>query len=91
MMFCKKHLGATLAGLGAVAYIVCHFWGYVVPADLQQLHMDLLRMSFIGWTGMNVQSFVLGIVQSAIWSWLIGAAFAIIGKWCAGSCKMLKK
>ncbi|NCS66804.1 hypothetical protein GW777_00300 [Candidatus Peregrinibacteria bacterium] len=91
MMLCKKHLGATLAGLGVVAYVVCHFWGFVVPADVQELHADLLRISVLGWSGMNLTSFILGIVQWAIWGWLIGAAFATIGKWCATSCSMVKK
>lgn len=91
MMLCKKHLGATLAGVGAAAYVVCHFWGLVVPADLQALHADLIRMSVLGWSGMNVSSFVLGVIQWAIWGWLIGAAFASIGKLCAKTCSRLKK
>ena len=91
MMLCKKHLGATLAVLGAVIYIVCHLWGYVVPVELQELHADLLRISIIGWTGMNVTSFILGVIQFAIWGLLVGVAFASIGKWCASSCSMMKK
>lgn len=91
MMLCKKHLGATLAGLGAVAYVACYFWGLVVPADLRGLHADLLRISVPGWTGMNATSFILGIVEWAVWGWLIGAAFATIGGWCAKSCSMIKK
>lgn len=91
MMLCKKHLPVTLAGFGAVAYAVCHFWYYAVPADLQQLHADLLRMSVLGWSGMNVTSFILGVVEWAVWGWLIGIVFVAIGSSCAKTCSACKK
>lgn len=91
MMLCKKHLGATLAFLGAVSYVVCHLWGFVLPIDVQELHQNLLRISVLGWSGMNVTSFVLGVLEWAVWGWIIGVAFATIGTWCAKSCSMIKK
>lgn len=90
MMTCKKHLAATLAGVGALAYAVCHFWVYAVPADLMGLHQDLLRMSVLGWSGMNVQSFVLGLIEWAVWGALLGLAISTIGAWCAKGCSKMK-
>jgi len=33
MMLCKNHVGVTLGVLGGLFYIVCHFWGFVLPAE----------------------------------------------------------
>lgn len=86
MMLCKKHLGATLAIVGAVVFVLCSLWGYVIPVDVRELHADLLRISVLGWSGMNVTSFVLGIVQWAIWGWIIATVFGAISSWCEKSC-----
>ncbi|MBI5370300.1 hypothetical protein HZA85_03870 [Candidatus Uhrbacteria bacterium] len=86
MMLCKKHLGATLAVFGVVAYVACMLWGLVIPVEVQSLHADLLRISVLGWSGMNAQSLILGAVQWAVWGWIIGAVFATIGGVCAKSC-----
>ena len=86
-MRCKGHLSAILACLGAAAYLVCHVWGYVVPSDVQALHADLLRISVLGWSGMNLRSLLLGTVQWAVWGWVVGHAFTWFGIMCARSCR----
>lgn len=91
MMLCRKHLGMTLAILGALWFVVCHFWGLLLPADVQAFHVMFLRISVLGWTGMNLTSLALGIIQWAIWGGLIGVSFATVGLWCAKSCSLLKK
>lgn len=83
---CKNKFCVKLAMLGAVAYVVCHFWGYVIPAELQELHTNLIRISVLGWTGMNVSSFILGVVQWAIWGCLICMFLRVTGKCCKKVC-----
>jgi len=90
-MLCKKHLAMILAILGGLWYIICHFWGLLLPVDVQAFHQDFLRISVLGWSGMNLQSFALGIIQWSIWGALFGLSFATVGKWCAKSCKYLAK
>lgn len=91
MMLCKKHLAATLAILGGLWYIVCHLWGLMLPADVIQFHADFLRISVLGWTGMNITSFLLGVIQWSIWGALFGLSFATVGKWCAKTCSYVQK
>lgn len=74
-------LAATFGGVGAVIYVVCHFWGFAVPHDLQALHADLLRMSVLGWSGMNARSILLGTVQWAAWGAGLGLLIAAFGRW----------
>lgn len=90
-MLCKKHFGATLAGLGTIAYVACYFWGFVIPADVQELHANLLRISVLGWSGMNVTSFLLGVIQWAIWGLLIATVWTMLTKGCAKSCTKVEK
>lgn len=87
MKCCTKKLTTTLAALGAVAYVVCHFWQFAIPEVVRPLHADLLRMSVLGWTGMNLTSLVLGIIQWAIWGWLIAAAFTVFSRHCGKACR----
>ena len=91
MMLCKNHVGVTLGILGGLFYIVCHFWGFVLPAEVQPLHTDLIRISVLGWSGMNATSFILGIIQWFAWGWIFGFSFMSVGKWCAKSCPLAKK
>ncbi len=91
MMLCKKHLAATLAILGAIWYVVCHLWGLVIPEEVVQFHSDFLRMSVLGWTGMNIVSLLLGVIQWSVWGALLGLSFASVGKWCAKSCSRMKR
>lgn len=65
---------ALIAGAG---FIICFFWGSLLadPA-LKDLHMALLKMSFPGFTGLTIGSFLNGFIQSIIWGLIIGWALA---------------
>ena len=69
----------------ALLFIVCFVWYWVHPVH-QELHMQLLELSFFGYEGMNVSSFILGLVQSYIWGY-IGVALwqsTYTCCWCCG-------
>ncbi len=56
---------------------MCHLWHYAVPTDLQKLHTDFLRMFFLGYTGQNTVSVVLGLFQAALWGAIFGGIYSI--------------
>ena len=61
---------ANRAGvLLVIWYFICFAWFYVHPVE-QMLHMQLLRLSFFYFSGMNVVSFISGAIQSYIWGYI---------------------
>ena len=58
----SNHLGVFLALL----FIICFIWIWIHPVQ-QDLHQRFLELWFYGYTGTNVVSVFLGIVQSFIW------------------------
>lgn len=75
---CAHHVGMFLILL----FLICFFW--FKPADLSDLHLDLLRMAFIGFDDFNVKSFILGLLQSYVW------AYIGVGLWYLTGCCMRK-
>lgn len=74
----------------ALLFVVCFIWYYLRPVE-QDLHLRLLKLSYFGFNGMNIGSFVLGVIQSYIWAyigwvfggWLVAAeAKKIKFVWC---------
>ncbi len=69
-------------------FVICFVWFYIRPVE-QGLHLNLLRLSYFGYDGMNVTSFIFGAIQSYIWGYIA------VGLWyLTGGCpiyKMLKK
>ncbi|TAL20016.1 hypothetical protein EPN90_01855 [Patescibacteria group bacterium] len=92
-MLCQKHLPKALAVLGVVSLVACVLWGYLIPAEVRTLHNDMFKISVIGWTGVNLLSLVLGVVQWAVWGWLTGyvLTWCLRSFGCATACEMMKK
>lgn len=64
----------ALALLFGAIYILCFFWGNLLtdPA-INKLHMDLLRVSFpFAFSGMDLMSFISGLIQSVFWGFVFG-------------------
>ncbi len=68
----------------ALLFIVCFIWYWVNPVH-QELHMQLLELSFFGYEGMTIGSFILGLVQSYIWGY-IGVALWCLSSYCCRCC-----
>lgn len=75
-----NHVGVFLALL----FILCFVWYWLLPVH-QELHLQLLELSFFGYNGMNVTSFILGLVQSYIWGY-IGVALWRLAGCCQAAC-----
>lgn len=63
-----------IALVGVVLFILCFIWYYIRPVE-QDLHLRLFRMAYLGFSGMNAVSFILGAIQTYIW------AHVVLGIW----------
>lgn len=68
-----NRIGLLLAGL----FVICFIWYYIRPVE-QGLHLQLLRLSFFGFSGMNLVGFILGLVQSYIWGYIILGVWRLV-------------
>lgn len=63
----KKHVtGHQLGIFILLAYIVCMIW-YAIHPEMRELHLDIFRLTFLGFSEMNVISIAFGAVQSYLW------------------------
>jgi hypothetical protein len=76
---CLKH-GNNVGLFFLVLFVLCFLGYYVKPAATQSLHLQMLQLTFFGFSGMNWLSFVLGAIQAYIWGWVI------CGIWCLTGC-----
>lgn len=84
----KKSNGLSwaLSILFVVAYLICYVWYWLRPDPaVQELHTNLLKLAFFGFTGMNAVSFVAGLVQVFIWGWIVAVIWKPLhAKFCCG-------
>ena len=53
----------------ALLFVMCFAWYWLHPVH-QELHMQILELSFFGYSGMNSVSFISGLIQSYIWGYI---------------------
>lgn len=63
-------------------FAICFFWPYF-HADQIMLHIQIMDMSFFGFTGLNWPSFVSGVIQSYFWGYIVVIIWKIV---CLSSC-----
>jgi len=62
---------------GGIAFIACFLWSYTIgDTALHSLHVDMFRMSFFAFSGINIASFIAGLIQSILWGLISGWALA---------------
>lgn len=86
---CKKSFskkGMFFGNVFALLFVLCFFWYYAVGADYQKLYVDLHKMSFMWFSGMNFASFVSGLAQAYIFGWIVALAVKV-SSMCCGCCK----
>ena len=74
---CANRAGLLLV----ILFVLCFVWYYIRPVE-QELHLKLLKLSFYGFTNMNVGSFILGVIQSYIWGYIAVGAWQLVGCCC---------
>jgi hypothetical protein len=83
MKDCIKH-GNHLGIFFVLLFILCFFWYWLHPVQ-QEFHLKFLQSLFFGYSEMNAISFILGIIQSYIWGYII-AIIWYFSSYCAGGC-----
>jgi len=83
MWKCSNRVGLFLVAL----YVICFAWFFVHPVE-PDLHLRLLRLSYFGFDGMNIVSFIAGAIQTYIWAY-IGVGIWHVTGCClkSGSCE----
>jgi len=70
-----RKLGWVLSLFFAVAFAVSFLWTYTLAGDLKELQINLLKVSYLKFSGLDGPSFILGLVQSFVWGWIAAAVF----------------
>ena len=67
----------AFALLAGIFFVICILWSALItdPA-LQRLHMDLLRISLPGFSGMDAMSIIIDLIESIVSGLIVGAAIA---------------
>jgi len=57
-------------------FLACILWGAILVApELKDFHYNLIRVIYPGYST-TVLGFIIGLVESYVYGWLIGAGFA---------------
>ena len=81
--YCKMHWPLVLGVVGALGFVAEYLWQIaLVNEELSAFHMMLLQTYVIGFSGMNVGSFVLGLVEWFVWGFIIGAVVMALSNHC---------
>ncbi len=64
-----------------ILFIICFVWLYLRGGspEIRILHNNLLVLSFFGFSGVNLSSFIAGAVQSFIWGYVAVALWRLAG------------
>lgn len=68
--------------------ILCFVWYLIHPVE-QTLHLSMLKMSFLWFSGMNAVSVILALVQVYIFGYIVSGVWSLAGVcgWCCSKCK----
>jgi hypothetical protein len=67
----------------AVLFVLCFLWYFIHPAQ-QDLMLAKMQIAFYGFSGMNLLSFVFGLVQSFVYGVVLFGLWHLIVQ---GGCK----
>lgn len=70
-----KKLGWVLSIFFSLAFVVCFAWAFILKGELYDLHLNILRMTYLFFGGIDFASFISGLVQTFIWGWIVAAVF----------------
>lgn len=69
---------AARGGLvGAILFIACILWGYLLPSEAAPLHLKLVQIVW-PFFALSLSGFIISLVQSYIYGWIFGWAVAWI-------------
>ncbi|MBU2213030.1 hypothetical protein KJ996_00115 [Patescibacteria group bacterium] len=83
--YSSRQWALALAIVASSIFVACFFWGSLLndPA-LKELHMNLMRVSFPGFSGITIGGFINGFIQSTAWGlgigWILAASLNMLSK-----------
>lgn len=82
-----KKFALQVGGLFALAFVACFAWYWIRGGgtELQTYHLNGLKLAFFGFTGMNLASFIAGLIQSFIWGLIAVGLWRLAGICCGTS------
>lgn len=81
------HWGPAIGMVSAILYIVCFLWGFFLPPELQAQHLMPFRILFLdaGFVGLNIVTFVIGVVGvyigGLLTGWILGLCLNHCRRW----------
>lgn len=70
-----RKLGVVFSSFALLAFTACFLWRFTLPPDLQDIHLDSLRVAVKGFSGFTLGNYLLGLVQAYAWGWVVAAVF----------------
>ncbi len=70
-----KKLGYTLSTFFILGYLVDYGWHLTMSPEQKDLYLQILKMFYLGFSGFNLTSFILGLIQIYIWGWITALVF----------------
>ena len=71
---------ANQLGLFFIAlFVICFLWFYARSVE-KELHVQLFRLAFLGFSGMNFLGFILGAIQSYVWGYIFVGIWRTVSK-----------
>jgi len=71
----SNHLGLFFI----VLFVICFVWFYLMSTE-KELHEQLFRLTFLGFSGMNFWGFILGAIQSYVWGYIFVGLWQAVSK-----------
>ena len=71
---CSHRVGLFLV----ILFVVCFAWYFINPVE-QEMHLQMFKVSYLGFSGMNLTSFILGAIQTYIWAYLGVGIWQLVG------------
>jgi hypothetical protein len=67
----------ALTLLSVIFFVICISWGALLPElGLKEFHMNAMRITYPGFTGVNISSFIIGFLESIAYGLILGSAIA---------------
>ena len=70
--------GNSIGLFFVLLFAICFAWFFIHPVE-QDLHVQMFKLSFFGYSGMNFVSFVLGAIQVYVWAYIFVGLWSLVG------------
>ena len=82
------HLGNRIGLFFVFLSVLCFVWHFIYPVG-QELHVAMLKIHFLWFSGFNAVSIVLALIQMYIFGYIVSGVWLLAGmcSWYCSKCK----